>query len=210
MPKSSLSTRRKAIGGIARFVATRCIALIAATTALLSALGLRAGEPVRIDGHRELFVDDYLIDKQSGTTLELQQPREREIVFVHDAPWEGSTSTYHTIIKDGDIYRMYYRGGGWDEANKKSNHAETFCYAESKDGIHWTRPDLGIVEFEGSKKNNNIIISGTARITCLRFSTPTRTANRARNIRLSAAQRAGSLHSNPPMASISTTSPMAR
>lgn len=120
---------------------------------------VRAAEPVRIDGRRELFVDDYLIDTQSGTTLELQQPREREIVFVHDTPWEGCTSTYHTIIRDGDTYRMYYRGGQFDETNQKSMHPEVFCYAQSNDGIHWTRPDLGIVEFKGSK-DNNIILSG--------------------------------------------------
>ena len=28
------------------------------------------------------------------------------------------------------------------------------CYAESRDGIHWTRPELGLFEFGGSKKNN--------------------------------------------------------
>jgi len=130
--------------------------------AFLTAVIAHPGEPIRIDGRRELFVDDYLIDTQSGTTLKLQQPREREIVFVHDAPWEGCTSTYHTVIKDGDLYRMYYRGGGWDEVNKKSNHPETSCYAESNDGIHWTRPNLGIFEFDGSKSNNIIMNSSTA------------------------------------------------
>jgi hypothetical protein len=29
--------------------------------------------------------------------------------------------------------------------------------AESRDGIHWTRPELGIVEFDGSTKNNLIL-----------------------------------------------------
>ncbi len=130
--------------------------------AFLTTAIAQAADPVHIDGRRELFVDDYLIDAQSGTTLKLQQPREREVVFVHDAPWEGCTSTYHTIIKDGDVYRMYYRGGGWDEVNKKSNHPETFCYAESSDGIHWTRPNLGIFEFNGSKNNNIIMNSSTA------------------------------------------------
>lgn len=28
------------------------------------------------------------------------------------------------------------------------------CYAESKDGIHWTKPELGLVEYNGSKANN--------------------------------------------------------
>jgi hypothetical protein len=33
------------------------------------------------------------------------------------------------------------------------------CYATSKDGIHWEKPNLGIVEYEGTK-NNNIIWRG--------------------------------------------------
>ncbi|MDP2954775.1 MAG: hypothetical protein Q8N53_00020, partial [Longimicrobiales bacterium] len=28
------------------------------------------------------------------------------------------------------------------------------CYATSKDGIHWEKPDLGLIEFGGSKHNN--------------------------------------------------------
>jgi hypothetical protein len=33
------------------------------------------------------------------------------------------------------------------------------CYAESNDGIHWHKPDLGLVEFAGSMQNN-IILQG--------------------------------------------------
>ena len=35
-------------------------------------------------------------------------------------------------------------------------HPEVVCYAESKDGIHWSKPSLGLVEFNGSKENNII------------------------------------------------------
>jgi hypothetical protein len=42
------------------------------------------------------------------------------------------------------------------------------CYAKSKDGIHWTRTELGIVEFNGSK-TNNIIMSGEADNTFVPF-----------------------------------------
>jgi len=31
------------------------------------------------------------------------------------------------------------------------------CYAESTDGIHWERPDLGLVAFRGSRQNNLIL-----------------------------------------------------
>jgi len=31
------------------------------------------------------------------------------------------------------------------------------CYAQSEDGIKWTKPELGLVEFQGSKKNNIVL-----------------------------------------------------
>ncbi|MBN1290515.1 MAG: hypothetical protein JXB48_01655, partial [Candidatus Latescibacteria bacterium] len=85
----------------------------------------------------------------------------REIVMVHDAPWEGSGTGYHTVFRDGDLYRMYYKA--WQLTvtdNKVDIPHETFgAYAESRDGIHWTKPSLGLFEFEGSK-NNNIVWVG--------------------------------------------------
>jgi hypothetical protein len=49
---------------------------------------------------------------------------------------------------------MYYRGSHFDEQAKKATHREVACYAESKDGIHWTKPELGLFDFNGSKRNN--------------------------------------------------------
>ena len=43
------------------------------------------------------------------------------------------------------------------QAAKKEAHPEFACYAESRDGIHWTKPELGQHEFNGSKRNNIII-----------------------------------------------------
>ena len=53
---------------------------------------------------------------------------------------------------------MYYRGSDtiYTLGKVKSPHREVYCYAESRDGIEWTRPHLGLVEFEGSKENNII------------------------------------------------------
>jgi hypothetical protein len=31
------------------------------------------------------------------------------------------------------------------------------CYATSKDGIHWEKPELGLIGFEGSKENSTVI-----------------------------------------------------
>ena len=84
----------------------------------------------------------------------LHRPEPKEVVLVTDAPWEGNTSAYYTIFRDRDRYRMYYRGSHYDEKTRKPTHREVTCYAESKDGIQWTKPKLGLFAFDGSKQNN--------------------------------------------------------
>ena len=112
------------------------------------------GEPINIGNQRELWVDDHLIAETDGITLQLHQPQAKEVILVTDQPWEGNTCAYYTIFQDGPKYRMYYRGSHWDEKAKRATHPEVVCYAESKDGIHWQKPELGICEFNGSKANN--------------------------------------------------------
>ncbi|MEX0725125.1 MAG: hypothetical protein WD065_02570 [Planctomycetaceae bacterium] len=117
--------------------------------------------PTRIGSRRELFVDDALIDSLAGKAeLRLHHPIPQEIAIVHDAPWEGSGCVYHSVFRDGDLYRMYYAGGHLEVTEAGVNaatHGLVCCYAESDDGIHWRKPDLGLVEFEGSKANNIVL-----------------------------------------------------
>jgi hypothetical protein len=119
------------------------------------------GDAIDLGGRRELFVDRFLVAEMTGEArLQLHRPTRREIVFRADAPWEGNGSGYQSVFRDGDRFCMYYRGGhhvasAAFETDKRS--WETLCLAESTDGIHWTRPELGIVEFQGSKKNNLLL-----------------------------------------------------
>jgi hypothetical protein len=116
-----------------------------------------ADDPIQIGTRRELFVDDYLIERMSGgAQLRLHRPTPREVAIVCDAPWEGSSCGYTTVFQDGDRYRMYYRGSHviYTQEGYRSPHPEVTCYAESSDGIRWVKPELGLFEFEGSKKNN--------------------------------------------------------
>ena len=118
------------------------------------------GESINIGSRRELFVDQHLIEKLDGVRLELHRPERREIVFRTDAAWEGNGSAYQSVFQDGDRFRLYYRGGNHPASKAyatNKNSWETLCLAESKDGIHWTRPELNIVEFRGSSKNNLIL-----------------------------------------------------
>jgi len=126
-----------------------------------------AHEVTEIGGRLELFVDQALVESLSGgAKLRLHHPTIREMALEHDAPWEGSGSGYHSIFKDGDLYRMYYKAyqiSPMHEADPK-NRAEVhppFCaYAESDDGIRWRKPNLGLHEFNGSTDNNIVMMSG--------------------------------------------------
>ncbi len=129
------------------------------TVMTLSLATVSAGV-IDIGSRRELFVDRHMVGEITGDArLQQHRPEPQEVVLVTGEPWEGNTSAYYTIFQDGDLYRMYYRGSNWDVAAKKATHPEVTCYAESRDGINWTKPNLGIVEYEGSKQNN-IILDG--------------------------------------------------
>jgi hypothetical protein len=116
-----------------------------------------AGEPVDIGSRRELFVDELLIVTLDGAARQtLHHPTPREVVLVCDRPWEGNGLNYVTVFRDGDLYKMYYRGGDYDRGCS-ALHEQVYCYAESRDGVQWERPNLGLVDFRGSKENNIII-----------------------------------------------------
>ncbi len=114
----------------------------------------RAAEPIEVGSRRELFVDDFLIEQMDGAELRLHQPVPREVAIVHDEPWEGNSCGYHTIFRDGDLYRMYYKAVSQVLKGEPASHGVLACYAESTDGIHWKKPALGQFEFQGSRKNN--------------------------------------------------------
>lgn len=130
--------------------------------------GAGAAEPIDIDSRRELFVDQALIERLDGRAeLKLHHPVPREIAFTFEKPWEGSASGYPTVFQDGDLYRMYYRGHRYiiDPPPLRQAQSEVVCYAESHDGIHWEKPNLGVFDWPATQDNsgtkeNNIIWRG--------------------------------------------------
>ena len=121
-------------------------------------------EPVNIGSDLQLFLDELVVERLSGAAgYRIHHPIPRETVLEFDRPWEGSGSGFHTVFTDGDIYKMYYRGGQMLlETGKRISqaHPHVMCYAESQDGITWTRPKLGLYEFNGSKDNNIVLANG--------------------------------------------------
>ena len=122
---------------------------------------------MNIADRRELFLDDALVERTTGEVLRVfHEPVPREWVLTLDKPWEGNGSGYGTVFQDGGLYRMYYCASHYliEQGELRYPHpGERTAYAESRDGIHWERPPLGLIAFEGSRENNLVIDQAAGR-----------------------------------------------
>ncbi len=118
-----------------------------------------ASDVVDIGSRLELFVDHYLIESLQGVRFRLHEPHNAGVALTFDRAWEGAFSGYVTVVHDGSLYRMYYRG--LPSSGQDGLDPETTCYAESNDGVRWVKPDLGFHEVSGSRQNN-VILAGSA------------------------------------------------
>ena len=106
--------------------------------------------PINLGNRRELFIDRFLVEKMEGTHLKLHEP---QLTPAMAEP--ANNMEYGTVIRDGDLFRLYTRDGRG--AKFDGDKSEVTRYCESKDGIHWTKPNLGLHELDGNK-NNNVIL----------------------------------------------------
>ena len=116
-----------------------------------------------IGSSRQVFWDDTIVDPAlTDTVLTLNHPTQQEIVYVTDAPWEGDSCDYYSLItvtrEDGSqFYRMYYNGWNMDDVLEVGCSAIVICAIESEDGIHWTRPDYGLHAYNGDPHTNIVM-----------------------------------------------------
>ena len=73
-------------------------------------------------------------------------------IFKAERPWEGNRILYSNVIYDPKerLYKLWY--------NVRPESTNYLCFATSGDGIRFRRPDLGLREFQGSRKNNLLVI----------------------------------------------------
>ena len=129
----------------------------------LAAFSLVGQSVKNLGAEREVMWDmDRIAALGGGAKLTLHHPQQREISLVHDAPWEGNVCCYHTVFRDDKNYKMYYRGSAYMMPGMKKH--EVICYAESDDGIHWRKPNLGICKYDGSTDNNIIFLPNGHRV----------------------------------------------
>lgn len=108
---------------------------------------------------REFVWDEELFDTENTDAQRmLHHPIKKENVIVLDKPWEGNGCGYFCIVYDDEIktYRMYYNALNMYRTDGKLYRLSDVRVAclESKDGVHWDRPNVGKHVFEGSTENN--------------------------------------------------------
>lgn len=106
-----------------------------------------------VGDRKQLLFDDAFLQSHHGFWWRICPPRKTgERNLVADKPWESFiVNAWCTVMEDEGRYRMWYEA--YDKTYS-SDYDARYCYAESADGIHWEKPSLGLVEFDGSRDNN--------------------------------------------------------
>lgn len=126
---------------------------------LLGCLG-QAQAPLDLGLQRQLFVDGTVVGALSNAWLHVNpiQKVGRPLVSP-DEPWEGTALQFGGVVRDpaDGVFKMWYSAFAIAASGKAPGWRQ--CYAESNDGVHWRKPDLGLVDFQGSKHNNLVAFS---------------------------------------------------
>jgi hypothetical protein len=117
-----------------------------------------------------LAIDEISLPLRENVNIYLSKPSVRKEPVLRPsrenpkAPDSVAAHFYGTVLHDGPKFRMWYyacwlkNAGDPSKADLKELRQGPVCYAESDDGIVWTKPNLGQVEIHGSKANNAILL----------------------------------------------------
>ncbi|MCX6620865.1 MAG: hypothetical protein NTY38_07250 [Acidobacteria bacterium] len=118
------------------------------------------GEPLRIGNQVQLLTDDYAIEDRWKLTREVGKVLKylKNPVVARDKPWEGAIGGYPCVLYDQKTgkFRMYYDNFSLTNYFTKKGPPYYIGYAESVDGINWTKPELEGFPFGGHERTNVI------------------------------------------------------
>ncbi len=130
-----------------RFLGMKALLVLLA----LAMSGLAVAEsPVQVGLQKQLLVDDYVVAEIANVALELGKVTKendgRPVMEPKGREHPLYFGVYLTVLRDQGKFRMWYL------VNYRPDY--DIGYAESQNGIHWTRPNVG----QGG--NNNFVFRG--------------------------------------------------
>ena len=147
--------------------------IMALTVVLWNSKASGASPDGALERDRYLLLDSRIIDNTENAKLsigKIEKSKDNPL-FDEDKPWEKRfDNLYANVIfdKEEGIYKCWYspfivdnsaKGMTLQERKQERyrtprNREMAICYATSKDGITWVKPELDIVEYEGTKATN--------------------------------------------------------
>ena len=110
---------------------------------------------------RHLVLDSRKIASTSKVMLVLGQIEKHPAnpLFGEEKPWEQRFDNFYGSVvyeEETRLYRLWWNPFIYDPDEGAEERENGLEYAYSKDGIQWTKPNLGLVDYEGSTSNNLI------------------------------------------------------
>lgn len=117
---------------------------------------------VDVGSRKQLFIDEAFFAATRNVGLRMNPPEKTyEAAIQADRPWETGIGN-GSVVQVDDGYRMYYDAYDICKSESSPEMAVRLCMAVSRDGIHWEKPALELVEFNGSTDNNIVFpVKGT-------------------------------------------------
>src|ERR1700722_614280 len=113
----------------------------------------------------ELFLDNTMIEVTPGVSRRLNPPQKHPLnPVVRPERWcEGNYIEPYTTMYDREdkLFKMWARAGSDWKSRYLDGHAAYMLYYTSKDGVHWDRPELGLMTIAGRRDHNIIFTSDT-------------------------------------------------
>ncbi|MBT4868285.1 MAG: hypothetical protein HON53_24525 [Planctomycetaceae bacterium] len=117
----------------------------------------------------ELFLDNKMIEAAPGVSRRLHQPRKHLLnpVVRCDRWCDGNIIQPYTTMYDQEdkLFKMWARTGSDRKSMYLDGHAAYMTYFTSTDGVHWNKPDLGVMEIAGRRDHNIIFTSDSVSAT---------------------------------------------
>jgi hypothetical protein len=115
---------------------------------------------ISVGSHKQLFIDYKFIESAENVELVMNPPaRTGEVIIKPDAPWEKNLhlASYGSVLAENGIVRVWYSIVGERSAPNQNPDFMAVAYAESADGINFTKPVLDLVKFAGNSRNNLVL-----------------------------------------------------
>lgn len=114
-------------------------------------------KPIAVGHERQLLMDDFVVSDAWGCRRTVHQPEKfaKNPVLAGKQGVTGPGSL-GTVMFDAELRRFRLWTGVWNIGRADYDFGQVQAYYESEDGVSWSAPKLGIVEFEGGRENNLI------------------------------------------------------